>query len=125
MKRHDRLGAQPARDRAGLVRGQVILARRMLGILGQENAFDEHPVHAGEQLQQRLQVRLGVAKVSDVADALPGNDLEHEVTQLADRPGHGVRPGPVAPLRTSFIFLNEGMSTVATAIAVGQAFVPP
>ena len=63
VERHDGLGPDPARDLTGLVRRQMILARRMLPVLVQEHAFDEQQVHAGQQLRQRLYVRLGVAEV--------------------------------------------------------------
>ena len=61
MERHDRLGADAARDLAGLARRQVILARPMLRVLVQENAFDEKQVNVGQQLRKRPQIRLRVA----------------------------------------------------------------
>jgi hypothetical protein len=54
----------------------VILARPMLRVLVQENAFDEKQVNVGQQLRKRLQVRVRVAEVRNIANALPGNDVE-------------------------------------------------
>jgi hypothetical protein len=79
VERHDRLGSDATRNFARLPRRQVILARRMLHVFVQENAFDEKHVHPGEQLRKRLHVRLRVAKVRNVANALAGNHVEDQL----------------------------------------------
>src|SRR6266478_2562592 len=102
MKRHDRLGSDAAGDLAGLACRQVILARPMLRVLVQENAFDEKQVNVGEQSRKRLQVRLGVAEVRNVANALPGNDVQDHVTQFTDLSGYGVLAMSVPPLHQNW-----------------------
>lgn len=56
--------------------------------------LDAEAIHAGQQLGQRLQVRLAEAQVGHEADAQGRNPVEDE---FGHRPDHLVRAGAVAP----------------------------
>ena len=84
MERHDGPRADASRDPARLTRGQMVLARRVLHVFVEEHALDVKQIDASEQLLERGDIRFGVTKIGDVADAPAGNDVEDQLLQLAD-----------------------------------------
>jgi len=83
MERLDQLRARGPCDPARLTRREIVLARTVLGVFVEEDAFDEQHVHVGKEIRQRTHVGVRVAEVRRIAYPLTGNDIDDQMAQLA------------------------------------------
>ena len=69
----------------------------MVLVRAEEYAFDEQDIDVREQLTERPQVLLAVAKVRHVADAPARDDVQDHVAQRCETAHHGVVSVPIPP----------------------------
>ena len=86
----------------GLRCRQMVLACAVLGILVEEYAFDEEHIHVWEQLRKRFHVRVRIAEIGHVPNALAGSDVEDQMAEVVDRLGHRMFSIAVAPLNVDW-----------------------
>src|SRR5512133_1796399 len=73
MERNDKSCAGRTRDAAGLARGEIMPAGRMVGILVEKYAFDEQLGRVGRQCRDALDIVRVKGDVGHIADLLALN----------------------------------------------------